>query len=297
MDVADAYSKLSNTQDRNRVSQELFGRSAVQMSALLKDGSLGIRAAVEQYEKTNANFHLIEHMIAEIFHDAQEDIPKDFLEGEREINKVCYIVITSNKGLCGGFNSNVIRAVEESLAEEEAEPVMITIGTKGRDHFMRQGIEVLAQYNAPPETISFIETREASRPIVEGYARGDYDKVVLIYNAYVSSLEQEVVKKTLLPLEVTLEDEFMHEYHQIDYEPSLEEVFNALVGKWVETTLYGAIVSSATGEHAARRTAMEAATDNARDMLRDLTLSFNRARQSAITDEIIEVVSGSEAQH
>ena len=148
-----------------------------------------------------------------------------------------------------------------------------------------------------PETISFIETREASRPIVEGYARGDYDKVVLVYNSYVSALTQEVVTKTLLPLEVTLEDELMHEYHQIDYEPSLTEVFNALVGKWIETQLYGAIVSSATGEHAARRNAMEAATDNARDMLRDLTLSFNRARQSAITDEIIEVVSGSEAQH
>ena len=259
--------------------------------------SAKLNKAKAQYEKTNANFHLIEHMIAEIFHDAKEDIPQDFLAGQREVKKVCYIVITSNKGLCGGFNSNVIRAVEESLAEEEAEPVMITIGTRGRDHFARQGIEVLAQYNAPPETISFIETREASRPIVEGYARGDYDKVVLIYNAYVTTLEQEVTKKTLLPLEVTLEDELMHEQPQIDYEPSLEEVFNALVGKWVETTLYGAIVSSATGEHAARRTAMEAATDNARDMLRDLTLSYNRARQSAITDEIIEVVSGSEAQN
>ena len=259
--------------------------------------SAKLNKAKAQYEKTNANFNLVEHMIAEIFHDAQEDIPKDFLTGQREVKKVCYIVITSNKGLCGGFNSNVIRTVEDLLAEEEAEPVMITIGTRGRDRFLRQGIEVLAQYNAPPETISFIETREASRPIVEGYARGDYDKVVLVYNSYVSALTQEVVTKTLLPLEVTLEDELMHEYHQIDYEPSLTEVFNALVGKWIETQLYGAIVSSATGEHAARRNAMEAATDNARDMLRDLTLSFNRARQSAITDEIIEVVSGSEAQH
>ena len=250
--------------------------------------SAKLNKAKAQYEKTNANFNLI---------DAQEDIPKDFLSGQREVKKVCYIVITSNKGLCGGFNSNVIRTVEDLLAEEEAEPVMITIGTRGRDRFLRQGIEVLAQYNAPPETISFIETREASRPIVEGYARGDYDKVVLVYNSYVSALTQEVVTKTLLPLEVTLEDELMHEYHQIDYEPSLTEVFNALVGKWIETQLYGAIVSSATGEHAARRNAMEAATDNARDMLRDLTLSFNRARQSAITDEIIEVVSGSEAQH
>ena len=91
--------------------------------------SAKLNKAKAQYEKTNANFNLIEHMIAEIFHDAQEDIPKDFLTGQREVKKVCYIVITSNKGLCGGFNSNVIRTVEDLLKEEEAEPVMITIGT------------------------------------------------------------------------------------------------------------------------------------------------------------------------
>lgn len=259
--------------------------------------SAKLNKAKATFEKTNENFHLTEHMIQEIFNDAVEDIPHKYLAGDWEIKRTCYIVITSNKGLCGGFNSAVIKEAERAMAADPSEPVVVAIGTRGRDYFARKGVEIFASYDAAPETISFLEARDACEPLIEAYDTDVFDRVVLIYNSFVSTLQQEVVQKTLLPLELATDPEFGHEQaKEVEYEPSVTEVFNYLVEKWVENMLYGAIVSSATSEHAARRAAMESATDNAREMLTDLNLSYNRARQAAITDEIIEVVSGSEAQ-
>lgn len=135
-----------------------------------------------------------------------------------------------------------------------------------------------------------------SLPIIEMYNRGEIDEVVLIYTSFISSMEQEVKNITLLPFEVDEETDIIRDTKQVEYEPSVEAVFNYLVPKYVETMIYAAVVESATCEHAARRTAMENATENARDMLDQLSLYYNRARQSAITDEIIEIVAGSEAQ-
>ena len=129
------------------------------------------------------------------------------------------------------------------------------------------------------------------------YNNKEIDEVVLIYTAFISSLEQEVRNVTLLPFEIENDPDFERTYNSMEYEPSVEEVFNYLVPKYVETMIYSAVVESATCEHAARRMAMENATDNAREMLDDLNLTYNRARQSAITDEIIEIVAGSEAQN
>ena len=135
-----------------------------------------------------------------------------------------------------------------------------------------------------------------SRPIIEMYNSGEIDEVVLIYTSFISSLEQEVKNVTLLPFDIERDPEIMKLDKMVEYEPSVEEVFNYLVPKYVEMMIYAAVVESATCEHAARRMAMENATDNAREMLSNLSLYYNRARQSAITDEIIEIVAGSEAQ-
>ena len=124
----------------------------------------------------------------------------------------------------------------------------------------------------------------------------EIDEVVLIYTSFISTMEQEVKNEVILPFAVETDPEFMTANKFVEYEPSVEAVFNYLVPKYVETKIYSAVVESATCEHAARRMAMENATDNAREMLDDLNLNYNRARQSAITDEIIEIVAGSEAQ-
>ena len=255
-----------------------------------------LRKAKAIYEKTNANSHYITNTIKEMFNSSQ-DIPQEYLAGNREIKTTCYIICTSSRGLCGGFNSNILKEAQREIDADWEKPVIIAIGSKGKEYFEKRGYDIHSSYLSPPESISFLETKELSAPILEMYNNGEIDEVVLIYTAFISSLEQEVRNVTLLPFEIENDPDFEKSYAQVEYEPSVEEVFNYLVPKYVETMIYSAVVESATCEHAARRMAMENATDNAREMLEDLNLTYNRARQSAITDEIIEIVAGSEAQN
>jgi F-type H+-transporting ATPase subunit gamma len=254
-----------------------------------------LRKAKAIYEKTNANSHYITNTIREMFNSNQE-IPQEYLEGNREIKTTCYIICTSSRGLCGGFNSNILKEAQREIDADWEKPVIVAIGSKGKEYFEKRGFDIHSSYLSPPESISFLETKELSAPILEMYRNKEIDEVVLIYTAFISSLEQEVRNETLLPFAVENDPDFERTYNQMEYEPSVEEVFNYLVPKYVETMIYSAVVESATCEHAARRMAMENATDNAREMLDDLNLNYNRARQSAITDEIIEIVAGSEAQ-
>lgn len=254
-----------------------------------------LRRAKATFEKTNEYFHFITQSIAEVFNNASE-VPDKYMIGNREIVNTCYIIVTSCRGLCGSFNSNIIKEAEAEMKSDPEKPVIVAIGTKGRDYFAKRDYEIKNEYLAPPENISFLETKQISEPIIEMYNSGEIDEVVLIYTSYVSTLEQRVKNVTLLPFEMEKDPDIMRYGKEVEYEPSVEEVFNYLVPKYVEIMIYGAVVESATCEHAARRMAMENATDNARDMLSDLSLFYNRARQSAITDEIIEIVAGSEAQ-
>lgn len=254
-----------------------------------------LRKAKATFEKTYENFNYITHMIAEVFNNSS-DVPKQYLEGNREIKTTCYIICTSCRGLCGGFNSNIIKEAEKDIQMDPEKPVIVAIGTKGKEYFEKRGYEIYSEYSAPPESISFLESREISRPIIEMYNKGEIDEVVLIYTAFVSSLEQEVRNVTLLPFSVEKDPEIVKHEQQVEYEPSVEAVFNYLVPKYVEMMIYSAVVESATCEHAARRMAMENATDNAREMLDNLSLHYNRARQAAITNEIIEIVAGSDIQ-
>lgn len=254
-----------------------------------------LRRAKISFEKSNQYLHFITDSIAEIFNNAGE-VPEKYLEGGREIKNTCYVILSSSRGLCGSFNSNIIRMAEQEMAYDE-NPSIITIGTKARDYFSRRGVPIIRDYNRPPEDFTFVESREVSSPIISMFDKGEIDRVVLVYTAYISQLEQAATKVQLLPFKVDLDPEIMKQNKEVEYEPSVGEVFNYLVPKYMETMLYGAIIESATCEHAARRMAMENATDNAREMLDDLSLYYNRARQSAITNELIEVVSGSEAQN
>ena len=186
--------------------------------------------------------------------------------------------------------------MQREIDQDWEEPIIYAIGTKGKEYFEKRGYKICGDYLAPPEDISFLETREMSLPIIDMYNRGEIDEVVLIYTSFISSLEQEVRNVTLLPFEVEEDPDILRSMKPVEYEPSVQAVFNYLVPKYVETMINAAVVESATCEHAARRNAMENATDNAREMLDQLSLTYNRARQAAITDEIIEIVAGSDAQ-
>ena len=256
-----------------------------------------LRKAKAIYEKTNANSHYLTNTIREMFNTNTADIPQEYLAGNREIKTTCYIVCTSSRGLCGGFNNNILKNAQADIDADWEKPVIVAIGSKGKEYFEKRGYEVHSSYLSPPESISFLESKALSEPIIDMYRKQEIDEVVLIYTAFISSMEQEVRNVTLLPFEVEADPDFEKSYNQVEYEPSVEAVFNYLVPKYVETMIYSAVVESATCEHAARRMAMENATDNAREMLEGLNLTYNRARQSAITDEIIEIVAGSEAQN
>lgn len=264
-------------------------------SAMKLVSAAKLRRAKATFEKTTEYFHYITESIADIFNNIS-DVPEQYLAGNREVKKSCYIIITSCRGLCGSFNSNVIKEAEAKLQDYEEKPEIIAIGTKGMEYFQKRGYNIYSEYSAPPEDISFLETREISKPIIDMYNSGEIDEVVLVYTSFKNSMEQEVKYQTLLPFDIENDPEIIKHEKQVEYEPSVEEVFNYLVPKYVEIKVYGAIVESATCEHAARRIAMENATDSAREMLEDLSLFYNRARQAAITDAIIEIVSGSEAQ-
>ena len=253
-----------------------------------------LRRAKKTFESTQEYFYFVMHNIDEILNNS-EDIPSKYLEGNTNINRTCYVVITSNRGLAGSFNANVIRRVEKYFRKTRQKPCFVCIGSKGKDYFARRGYEIVAEYMAPPENTAFEEVRDIIQPIIELYNNDEIDEVILISTSFISSLEQRVKITKLLPFTAARGRDTLTIDKQVEYEPSVEEVFNYMVPKYVEIMIYGAIVESATCEHAARRIAMENATDNAHTMMEDLNLFYNRARQSAITSELTEIVSGAEA--
>lgn len=254
-----------------------------------------LRKAKNTFDRTQDNFHFVTESIEEIFHNVH-DVPDRYLEGNREIKSTAYVIMTSNRGLCGSFNSNVIKEAQSLIDKDAGEAIIIAIGSKGRDFFAKRGYSIKGEYMLPPENISFLDTRNIiTRPVIDMYDNGEIDKLVLVYSHFVSPLVQRAAHATLLPLEVKGGLELPPLDKEVEYEPSVEEVFNYLIPKYVEIMVYSAIVESATCEHAARRMAMESATDNANEMIANLTLNYNRARQAAITREISEIVGGAEA--
>ena len=254
-----------------------------------------LRKAKSTFDRIQENIHFVTESIEEIFQNT-EDVPDRYLEGNREIVTTAYIVVTSNRGFCGSFNSNVIKEAQALIDDDPEKPVIIAIGSKGRDYFAKRDYDIRGQYMLPPESISFLDTRNIiTRPIIEMYDRGEIDEVILVHTRFISALMQKTTSTTLLPFPIKKDLETPPLRKQVEYEPSVESVFNYLIPKYAELMVYNALIESATCEHAARRMAMESATDNANEMIKDLTLNYNRVRQAAITREISEIVGGAEA--
>ncbi len=270
----------NNMQDIKRRIKSVTSTEHI-TSAMKLVSAAKLRRAKATFEKTTEYFHYITESIADIFNNISE-VPEQYLAGGREIKKTCYLIVTSNRGLCGSFNSSVIKQVEAEIKAESEKPTIVAVGTKGKEYFEKRGYDIYSEYSEPPEDISFLDARKISVPIIDMYNSGEIDKVVMIYTSFKNSMEQEVKSQILLPFEM-------------EKDPDMEK-HEKEVPKYIEIKVYGAIVESATCEHAARRMAMENATDSAREMLDNLSLFYNRARQAAITDEIIEIVAGSEAQ-
>jgi len=231
------------------------------------------------------------------------DLPKHYILGGREIKRTCYIVVTSNRGLAGSYNVNIIKAAEREIKEgiklQKEAPMLVCVGNKGLGYFSKKGYEIFSSYLGAPDNITFTEAKEITRPVIDLYDEGKVDEIVIVYSTFKSTMEQRAVVKRLLPFEPKPLEEQEEKKKKVpvipEYEPSVEEVFNYLVPKYAEIMAYKALIESSACEHASRRMAMQNATDNAREMIENLSQGYNRARQAAITREITEIVSGADA--
>ncbi|MFI5007604.1 MAG: ATP synthase F1 subunit gamma [Solirubrobacterales bacterium] len=214
---------------------------------------------------------------------------------DRGDKRVVLIVITSDKGLCGGFNANIIRTAVRFLAEREGKQLSLALlGRKGRDFFKRRQYAVRAEQVGIFQALRFSHARQLAHGIIESFVNGEFDQVFLVYNEFKSVIQQRVVVDRLLPIE---RGEIRPDEPELDYiyEPSVRGIFTGLLPKFIETQVWHALLESAAAEHSARMTAMDAATTNASDVIESLTLHMNKVRQAAITREIIEIVSGASA--
>lgn len=218
----------------------------------------------------------------------------DLLVPRPVVRRTGYVLITADRGLAGAYNANVIRKCQELLRATEHEAAVVAVGRKGRDFLRRRGITPLAEYVQLGDNIDWVMARSLARDVMEFYRSGRVDEVYLIYNSFVTTVTHRPVALRLLPVEAPAGD---GRQAPTDYlwEPSPEAVLRLLVPRYVETQVYRALLEAKASEHAARMVAMRNASDNAEEMIRTLTLSFNRARQAAITKEIAELVGGAEA--
>jgi F-type H+-transporting ATPase subunit gamma len=211
--------------------------------------------------------------------------------------KSLIIPITSNRGLCGAFNSNVLK--KTAIVQSEVENAdYFTIGRKASEHFnKRTKFNVIESIDDVWDNISWDYVSEIADKIIELYKSEKYSKVILVYNQFKSAATQFVISESFLPLQTEVEGDDIKEKEEIEYilEPSKELIMSELIPKSLKTQFYKAILESNAAEHAARMTAMHQATDNATELIKDLKLSYNKARQAAITNEIIEIVSGANA--
>ena len=219
------------------------------------------------------------------------------LLAEREPRKVHAVVVTADRGLCGGFNTNIVRRAVEFLREKEAAGAEVSVslvGRKGRDAFKSRSYRRDADWTGLSAQGAQKDAEAIAGRLVEAFVGEQYDAIYLVYNEFKSVIAQEIRVEQLLPIRrlTFREPEVVRDYI---YEPAPKQLFEVLLPKHVTVQVYRALVESAAAENAARMTAMEGATKNARDMIDKLTLYANRVRQAAITKEIIEVVSGAQA--
>ncbi|SHK51454.1 ATP synthase F1 subunit gamma [Desulforamulus aeronauticus] len=211
----------------------------------------------------------------------------------REVKKTAYVVITADRGLCGGFNANVLRRAATEVKDRNTSDV-VAVGRKSRDFFRRRGFELAASYVGLGENIQFHQAKEIARFVMDKYVAGYFDEVYLVFSEFVNVLTQRPVTVKLLPVETPAEESKGPKVEYI-YEPNAEAVLSELLPTYVESTVFRAMLEAKAGEQGARMTAMDSATKNAKDMINKLTLSLNRARQAAITKEISEIVGGAAA--
>ncbi len=229
------------------------------------------------------------------------------LAGRETVNNIAYVVITADRGLCGGYNAGVQRAAEGEIKADVLQGrdySVIAIGRKAESYFRFRGYKIKAKFAGFSGAPTYADAKEVGQHVVDLFVNGEVDRVELIYTRFISAGSQEVVQRPLVPLErdtvaggdgrPTGTDGAVAKA-DFEYEPDTTTILDSLLPKYIEARIYAALLNAAASEHAFRQRAMKSATDNAEELIKNLSRIMNRARQDSITTEIMEIVSGSEA--
>lgn len=218
---------------------------------------------------------------------------------EREVKRTGYVIITSDRGLAGAYNASILRNAYQDIRNHHTsadEYKIIAIGRVGRDFFRKRNMAVDKEITGISDQPDFEDIKELASETVQLFTDEEIDELHIYYSHYVSAITQEVKKTKVLPLnDISAEQATKSSSSSYEYEPNQEEILEVLLPQYAESLIYGSLIDSKASEHAARMTAMKSATDNADDLIDDLSLTYNRARQAAITQEITEIVGGASA--
>ena len=276
---------------RNRISSvsstmQITNAMKMVSAAKLKKAQDSITATLPYSNKLS---ELVKNISASI-----DSVDSNPLFVSREVRKTLIIIITSNKGLCGGFNSNVIKEVYNISSEYGSnKPDLLTIGKKG-DDILKKKFNVISSHNDLFEQFSYLNVKSIASKIMQLYTEEKYDEVILVYNHFKNAATQIITKEQFLPISENTDNNVSTSGDYI-FEPNREKILEELIPKPLSIQLFKSISDSIAGEHGARMTAMHKATDNASELRDQLKLTYNKARQTAITNEILEIVGGAEA--
>lgn len=276
---------------RNRISSvsstmQITNAMKMVSAAKLKKAQDSITATLPYSNKLS---DLVKNISASI-----DSVDSNPLFVKREVKSALVIVITSNKGLCGGFNSNIIKEVYNISSQYGTKrPDLLTIGKKGND-ILKKKFNVISSHNDLYDDFSYSNVRLIANDIMGLYNEEKYDEVILVYNHFKNAATQIITKEQFLPIAENSDEDLPIQGDYI-FEPNREKILNELIPKTLSIQLFKSISDSIAGEHGARMTAMHKATDNASELRDQLKLTYNKARQTAITNEILEIVGGAEA--
>ena len=266
-------------------------------------------AKLQKAEKKIQQLHIYQEKIIDIqqaiFGEMEETLKSDLIN-EREVKKVTILAFSSNSSLCGSFNSNIIKQLNSTIDKYKhlgkENITIIPIGKKVADATKKEGFTIEENLDALADAPNFTDVQRIANKLIQSFLKAEVDKVELIYHQFVSKGSQVLTNKTLLPLKIGTTDEDLQtdnvsKNNLYLFEPSLKELLQELLPKVIRVNLFTTLLDSSASEHAARTIAMQIATDNADELLDDLKLQYNKSRQQAITNELLDIIGGSFGQN
>ncbi len=268
-------------------------------SAMKMVSAAKLKKAHDDVAHINPYVEKLSGIIYDLVNSSAENV-KTELTGHRDPNNVLIVAIASNRGLCGAFNSNVVKKTEELIKDKFSTQhrsnsiAIIAIGKLAQKMLNQHGHKVVMEYNDFYNDPSFASASTIADSFITDFIDKKYDRVVIVYNEFINAAVQEIRAEQLLPLEMPVNKDVVHNHDYI-FEPDINTIIKSIIPESIKTLFYKMLLDSQASEHGARMTSMHKATDNATELLNDLELEYNKARQGAITTEILEIVSGAEA--